>query len=377
MPLRILIVITRGELGGAQTHIFELCRALRHEFIFHVAIGGSERSPLEEQLDELGIESSRIPGLSNSYSPQRLLRGVFAIRSLIGKWQADVVHVHSAVASVVGRLAARTRSVPSIYTVHGFGFKAEVPFMRRSIAYLAEQILAPITSHLLCVSSFEMKMSEALLISRTKVSQVSNGIADSPLRADPAIDPPMFIMVARMEAPKRQDLVVAAIEELCRRGSAPPQVIFAGGGPLLDKIDATRRKAKATTVQLPGDLRDIPERLSATQVFVLISDHEGQPISIIEAMRAGLPIIASNLPGIRTQVSDGNEGLLVTNDAVSIADAMEMLIQSPELRTSMGQRSRERYESEFSASSMARRVAVAYQAFGRRAPGALPLKETQ
>lgn len=375
--MRILVVVTRGELGGAQTHIIELCRALRQEFTFHVAIGGSERSALEERLDELGVKSSRVPALSNSYSPQKLLRGFAQIRNLIGQWRPEVVHVHSAVASVVGRIAARSCGVPCVYTAHGFGFKAQVPFVRRSIAFLAEQILAPITSRLICVSSFEMTMSESLLIKRSRVSLASNGISDSPLRAAPASDPPTFIMVARMDAPKRHDLVVAAIEDLNRRGTCPPQVLFAGGGPLLERLEASRRKANAATVQMPGDLRDIPERLSASQVFVLISDHEGQPISIIEAMRAGLPIVASDLPGIRTQLSHGHEGLLVSNDASSIADAMEMLMRAPELRKQMGQRSRERYEKEFSAKNMAQHVALVYQTVARPSADALPLEGTR
>jgi glycosyltransferase involved in cell wall biosynthesis len=105
---------------------------------------------------------------------------------------------------------------------------------------------------------------------------------------------------------------------------------------------------------------DVPERLAAHAVFVLLSDHEGMPISILEAMRAGLAIVASRLPGIEETVTHGESALLVENDPKAVAEAISMLQVDPALRTRLGRAARARFERDFDSRSMARRVLDIY-----------------
>ncbi|MDM0053470.1 glycosyltransferase family 4 protein [Variovorax sp. J22R115] len=358
--MRILIIITRGELGGAQTHVLELCRAMRKKIDFLVLIGGKERSMLEDRLCEMSVDVCRVDSLSNSLSPGRILAGIVSIRKKIYEWRPDIVHVHSAVASVVGRLAGWIAEVPVVYTVHGFGFKPEVPLLQRSAAFVAEQLLAPLAARVICVSRFEFDLAKRLLVKDRRLAVISNGISDTLFCANPGAEPLTFIMVARMDAPKRQDIFTKAIVILRERGVTLPRVILAGGGPLLEDVREFCARHDLNNIETPGDLDTISERLAASQVFVLLSDHEGQPISIIEAMRAGLPIIASNLPGIRGQVTHGVEGLLTSNSVEDVADRMEELIGSAEKRICMGRAARRRYESEFGSEIMALKVVEVY-----------------
>lgn len=358
--MRILIVITKGELGGAQTHVLELCRALKHQFKFLVLIGGSEKSALGSELHAIGVQAEQVKELSNSLSPIQLLQSVRHVSAKIRAWGPDAIHAHSAVAGVVGRLAGWVTNVPAVYTVHGFGFKPQVPLLRRSVVFLAEQVLAPLTARLICVSEFELELAQRLYIAKRRVRVISNGIADIPLRASPGAEPATFIMVARMAAPKRHDLLIQALALLRKRGITLPRVVFAGGGPCLPHAQSACYNNDLDSVEMPGDLTDIPSRLARCQVFILLSDHEGQPISIIEAMRAGMPIIASDLPGIRSQVLHGSEGLLTNNSPDEVADAVEMLLNNPAKRIEMGQAARQRYEREFSAENMAKHVADVY-----------------
>ena len=363
---RVMFVITRGDQGGAQTHLLELCRALRGEFRLLVVIGGREAapSPLELALQRLGIEVARVPALGNSLSPGRLVVGVWQLRSVIRAWSPDVMHVHSAVAGVVGRLAGWFSRCPVIYTVHGFGFKPQVAFLRRTLALLAEQLLAPLTARMICVSDSELALARRLPISNERILVISNGIADTALRADPGHEPAALMMVARMEAPKRHDLLIQALRVLQARGVDLPRVVLAGEGPLWSGVQAAA--LGLGQVELPGDVKDVAARLANCQIFVLLSDHEAQPISIIEAMRAGLPVLASDLPEIRQLVTHGLDAVLTDNRAEAIADALESLLKDPQKRLALGRAARVKFEREFGAERMAQRVSAVYADLSRR-----------
>jgi glycosyltransferase involved in cell wall biosynthesis len=359
--MRVVLVITKGEIGGAQTHVAELCGALRDRCEFLVLIGGSEPSFLRDALIASNVRVESIERLSNNVSPRSLLACVRQIADYARSWRADVIHVHSAVAGVVGRIAGRLSSIPVVYTVHGFAFKPEVAVPRRLCAFAAERLLAPLNTHTICVSPAELELARRrLAIPAERVSVISNGISDSPLRADPSREPVTIIMVARMAVQKRHDLLLEALRVLRARGIDPPRTLLAGDGPLMPALRQAAMASDLSCVNFCGNMSNISATLAQSQLFVLLSNHEGQPISIIEAMRAGLPVVASDIPGIRAQVTDGVEGLLTGTTAADVADVLGRLIGDPALRARMGAAARRRYETEFSATSMGERVARVY-----------------
>jgi glycosyltransferase involved in cell wall biosynthesis len=370
--MRIAIVITKGELGGAQTHVAELCAALRERCEFLALIGGPRDSALQRTLAAMGIPVEPIAALSNRLSPRALLSSVGEVARGARDWGADVIHVHSAVASAVGRMAGWLARIPVVYTVHGFAFKPQVAPLRRFAAYAGERLLAPFSTQVICVSPAERALAAQLHLAPDRVSVISNGVADTALRARPGDEPARLVMVARMAAPKRHDLLLRAHEILVARGCAAAEVVLAGAGPLLEKWRAAA--AGLPAVRFCGDVEDVPVVLAHSHVFVLLSDHEGQPISVMEAMRAGLPVVASDLPGIRGQVTEGVEGLLVPPDPEAIADALQFLIRHPAERARMGAAARLRYHKEFSASAMGERVSGVYAraAAARRTARARP-----
>ncbi|MFM7026546.1 MAG: glycosyltransferase, partial [Limnohabitans sp.] len=144
--LHVLLVITKGEIGGAQTHVIELCRALRGQVEFSAVIGGASDSFLEQALRELGVHTTCLPGLRNALNPLQLLASVRALLTHLDRQPPDLIHAHSAVAGVVARLAGKWRRIPVVYTVHGFGFKPQAPALIRLNAWLAEAVLAAWTT---------------------------------------------------------------------------------------------------------------------------------------------------------------------------------------------------------------------------------------
>ena len=124
----------------------------------------------------------------------------------------------------------------------------------------------------------------------------------------------------------------------------------------------------------PGARQVGASLLASAQIFVLASDHEGLPVSILEAMRAGLPVIASDLPGIREEFGKAQVGLLVPgNDEAAMADALSTLARAPAKRTTMGQSARARWSEAFGVDTMAEATWQVYQrALGPGQTAAMP-----
>src|SRR5574343_522377 len=216
-PLHVLLVITKGEMGGAQTHVIELCRALRDRVRFTAVIGGEPGSFLQEALQAAGVRTIALPSLRNSLNPLRLLTSVRALLRQLHDSPPDLLHAHSAVAGVVARLAGKWRQIPVVYTVHGFGFKPQAPALIRLNAWLAEAVLAAWTTRMICVSNHEKPLAERLPIDPERASVVFNAIADVPWQSLQNVAQPSIVMVARMAPPKRHDLLLQALALLPRQ----------------------------------------------------------------------------------------------------------------------------------------------------------------
>ena len=380
----VMLVITKGEAGGAQSHVLALCQALQTRVKFTVVIGGPvEDSVLGRELTALGIRVCPLPEMVESLNPMTLWPAVQQLRALIATHQPDLVHAHSAIAGVVTRIAAQRAAVPVVYTVHGFGFKPEVPLVRRTAASLAERMLAHWTSHMICVSKHERELAYNLPIAPQRVHVIANGLTRLPAKpatmahADtdidsvsddvhttPASNPsalPRVIMVARMKQPKRHDLLLQALAQVRNVLGHELPVTLAGDGPLNPALQAQAKSLNLKNITWAGDVTDVPALLAQHDVLVLLSDHEGMPITVLEAMRAGLCVLASDLPGIREQINTNQEGLLVANTPDAVADQLLRLVREPHLRKRLGRAAQHYFESDFTADKMADRVLQVYR----------------
>jgi glycosyltransferase involved in cell wall biosynthesis len=366
--LTVMQVITKGETGGAQAHVLELCRSLRDRASVLGVIGGQVHpSRLGRELEALGVPVDAIPQLTNSMLPWHLARAVVRLLRLVRARRPDVIHAHSTAAGAAARVVARMTRTPVIYTVHGFGFKPGAPLLRRAAAWCAEWLFAPLTTHMICVSQSDRTLASRLPIAAERVSVIMNAVRDQPDRADARGSPVKVTMVARFADPKRPDLLLGALALIRdRRGEELPAT-FMGSGPELDAHVRLAAKLGLRSVQFAGDVQDVPSRLAQHSIFVLMSNHEGLPIAAIEAMRAGLPIVASDLPGLREMIRSGQHGILVPNDATALAAALERLIDSPDLRDRYGRAARCRYVELFESSRMANQVLSIYAGVARHA----------
>ena len=361
----VMIVITKGETGGAQSHVLALCQALQKQVKFTVVIGGPvEASALGRDLGALGITVCPMPHMVESLNPFKLWPAVQQLIGLIEAFPPDIIHAHSAIAGLASRLACKSTARPVVYTVHGFGFKPEVPWMRRTASAMAEQLLARWTTQMICVSKHERDLAYDLAIDPARVHIIANGIAPLPAAEVAEQTPsalPRLIMVARMKSPKRHDLLLEALAQVRTTLGVELPVTLAGNGPLTAKLQAQAKALNLHLITWAGDVQHVSALLAQHDVFVLLSDHEGMPITVLEAMRAGLCVLASDLPGIREQIHTTQEGLLVANTADAVAAQLVRLVREPHLRQRLGRAAQTVFNTSFTQTQMASRVLEVYQ----------------
>jgi glycosyltransferase involved in cell wall biosynthesis len=188
---------------------------------------------------------------------------------------------------------------------------------------------------------------------------VHSGIADSPERARPArATSSRIAMVARFSVFNDHEVLVRAFAQV----DSSARLLLIGDGPT--RRDTERLVAElgiAERVEFTGDRDDVARLLSGVDIFVLASRNDHLPISILEAMRAGLPVIATRVGGIPELVAPGVTGFLVEPRSIEeMTRALSDLIANKPLRGSMGRAGRARYERLFSFRRMMERTRAVY-----------------
>lgn len=350
--MRVLYLITRSEPGGAQVHLLELLRGFRDRAELHVAVGKDEDSFLVEAAEALGVRVHILEHLVWPLHPVKDLAALVEILRLIRKLQPHLLHAHSSKAGILGRVAARITGVKSLFTAHGWAFTEGVHASRRALALSLEWIAGRLGNGVICVSQKDLELARDYRIaSPSKRWVVWNGIPDTPYRAEPLRNPPKLVMVARFSPQKDHSVLLKALAEVKER---PWTMELIGDGPLLPQVQALAAElGLGERVRFLGRRLDVDVLLAQAQIFVLTSNWEGLPLSILEAMRAGLPVIASNVGGVPEAVEEGVNGFLVPRgDVLTLSERLAGLMENPDLRGAMGQASRLRYEQYFSVEGM-------------------------
>ena len=355
----ILIVSTNADLAGAPSHVRDLTLALKDSFRLVVAFG--ESGPMQQILSERGVETHIIHDMRSSISPVADIRVIARLRRLIRQVRPALVHAHSTKAGMVARLAGRAEGVPVVYTVHGWGFGKGRHPLRSALVSVTEKLLRPMTHTFLAVSEADARLgSKALHIAPARMKVVANGVVDSTSRARPGSNSD-FIMVERAEFQKDN---ATALQDFARVPGHWRFSCVGGGTEATIFMQACHNWAAAASERVIGHgaRSDNDTLLASHGIFVLCSRFEGMPLSIIEAMRAGLPVIASRVGGVGELVIDGTTGILVEpGDVAATAAAMKQLAEDPALRDRMGAAGRRRYEQHFSIDRMTGQITAVYR----------------
>jgi glycosyltransferase involved in cell wall biosynthesis len=352
--LRIAYVITRADaVGGATIHVRDLARAMLDEgHEARVFVGGS--GPVTEQLEAAGTPFVSLRWLSRPVDPLRDMKAYRELRAALRAWRPDLVSAHTAKAGWLGRAAARAERIPCVYTPHGWSIGDRISRSHGAVYAVAERIAAPWTAAIVCVSESEKTLAiNKRIASPEKLHVIYNGVRDIPagLVAQPLAEPVTLISVARFEAPKDHRTLLRAAAETA---DLPWRLELIGDGPLLPHLQReAERLGIADRVAFPGYKPNTAEILSRSGIFLLCTWSEGFPRSILEGMRAGLPVIATDVGGVGEAVTDGATGILVPpGDVAAVTQALRRLLTSPAERERMGAAGRQRYRERFEFNCM-------------------------
>jgi len=357
--VKIAYVITRAEMGGAQVHVLDLLKGF-HKRHTPILLTG-EDGYLTEECARLEIEHHVIPDLVQPLRPWQDLKAIVRSARWIRSMKPDLVHCHTSKAGIIGRLAARIWQIPAIFTAHTWCFAEGTSALWRVVGKPSERLSANWSQRIIAVSESNRKLAiEKGVVPAKKIVTIHNGIRDTLLRAAPSIEQtPEIVMIARFAPQKNQLELVEALGPL----NLPYRLTFVGDGPTRSSVEAcVASHGLQDKIRFLGLRSDTDEILSRAHIFVLATKWEGFPLTILEAMRAGVPVIATDVDGVREAVTDGENGLLYPREQVnSLREALRSLLTNPQKRGALGSAGRRRYEANFTHEIMLQKTAQVYE----------------
>lgn len=381
----ILFIITQSELGGAQRHVLMLAIRLRAAGLTPVVVCGGD-GELPAALREGDIEVHILPHLVRPISPVSDIRAVASLVSFIRSRRFDIVHCHSTKAGIVGRIAARLAgSRIVLFTVHGCVLNEPMSRPAFLLSWMTEWFAGLLSTRIIAVSEHDRdSLIRFRATTARKISVIRNGIEmdgatpqgpDARCVIREAMGFPRNALVigttANFYRTKALDVLIRAAA-LVAHSHAQAHFALVGDGMerpslelLIEKLGLRRN------VILLGQHPHARDLLPAFDLFVLPSRKEGMPLALLEAMAAGLPVVATNVGGMPEVVTHGKTGLIVPpEDPDSLAEAILSIASEPALRKRYGEAGRTHVNRHFSLDTMFDQTMELYRREAERAYGA-------
>jgi glycosyltransferase involved in cell wall biosynthesis len=375
-PLRVIRIIARLNIGGPARHVTILDRGLRargYDTLLVYGRTGADEGSLENLAGAL--PSHPIPELGRRIRPTSDLQAFIRLLRLIFARQPQIVHTHTAKAGVLGRLAAflynctrrrRSRAVV-IHTFHGHVLEGYFGPVGSRLATVAERALCRVTDCIVAISERQRTdLTRRFHLCRPeKVAVVPLGLelddlfqttaGQASLRPGLGLDPDAIVIgsVGRLVPIKDLPLLVRAFALVAAERDCV-HLLIAGDGPEREHLAALGRSLGVSTrLHLIGWCSDLQRLYASCDLVALTSINEGTPVALIEAMAAGLPVVATSVGGVPDVIEHGVTGMLVSaREPAAFAECLRSLISDETARRQMGQRARQRAAERFTSSRL-------------------------
>ncbi len=337
--MKILYIITQADGGGAQQYVLTLAK----HFGGTIA-AGNEAQELFISAQNLQLTAYELKHLKRSINPWHDFWAIFEIKSLVKKLQPDIVHLNSTKAGFLGSIGAKLAGTKTVFTAHGFRFLEPMSQVSKAFYLAIEKLAGWFRDYIITVSNVDKTSAlKYNLINPKKISTIHNGIPPIPFLAkDEArtqLNLPQNVLVlatvANFYKTKGLDVLIDAVSLLPKEIKDKCIFVIFGDGAERRNLELKiRNYGLGQTILLKGKVNEPRLYLKAFDIFVLPSRKEGFPFAILEAMQAGLPIVATKVGGIPEAVNDA--GILVEPEnpaalATAITTSIRRRIEVPDL----------------------------------------------
>jgi glycosyltransferase involved in cell wall biosynthesis len=357
---RILLVHQPVD-GGVGRHVADLALGLPELGYGIVTCGPSRPAGVPADHEHVPLDLRRPVSGADAAMVARFAR-------IVRRVQPDLVHAHSSKAGAVARLAKLGRPrTPLVYTPHGFAFAGHFRFRAERLAYReAERALGTLTDRIACVCQAEGRLA-SIVVSPRRIRVVHNGVPPTPDGApSDAMDRlgrlgPVVCTLGLMRAGKGVETLIDAAPAVLARHPDAQFAIWGAGPETGALLDRARRYRVERATHFLGPTSDPLAALRGSTVFVMPSWRESFPYVMLEAMSVGLPVVSTDVGGVREAIADGEHGTLVPpQDAAGLARAVTRMLDDGEWRAQLGRAARRRVEQEFTQRAMLTGLAEIY-----------------
>lgn len=376
---KILYVITKSVLGGAQRYIFDLATNLpKSQFDVAVACGGS--GPLVAKLQSADIRVIAIPHLERDISAWKEIASFFSLFKILARERPDIVHLNSSKAGGLGAVAARLASLITghkllvVFTVHGWAFNEDRPRWQKKIIHFASWLASLFQDKLVVINAADYKAAQKF-VPISKIELVYHGVKSGvvrpreearaffaeKLKADDNRGVIILGATAELTRNKGLDYLIEAMRQVKNKNPNAKAVIMGDGERRQELQSKIKNSNLDDTVHLAGFVPEADNILGGLDVFVMPSLKEGLPYALMEAMAAGLPVIASAVGGIPDLVKNRKNGILVPpKNSRALAEAILLAASRPELRQTLGKEAQRTIKNQFALGVMMEKTAKIY-----------------
>lgn len=376
---KILYVITKSVWGGAQKYVYDLATNLPKDR-FEVTIAAGGNGLLFEKLQKAGARTITIPGLERDINIWKELKSLYHLFKIFREEKPDVIHLNSSKIGGLGALAAfvcklltlNFKYLNVIFTVHGWGFKEDRAWWQKTVIFFLSWFSSLFHDKIILINTADYCTAQRFIPKR-KLAMIPNGVR--PIDFLPRIEARAFFSKKIGRQIQKDEILIGTITELTKNKginylidstsliiNSNFLILIVGDGELHQELESRiKNQESSNKIFLTGFLPDASRYLKAFDIFVLPSLKEGLPYVIMEAMTAGLPLVATNIGGIPDLIQHGKNGLLVSpKDPSGIARAITDISKDEKLRSNFSKASLKIIKTKFSLNGMVQKTISLY-----------------
>ena len=377
---KILFCITKSNWGGAQRYVYDLATNLpKDKYETAVVLGGDGR--LKEKLEAFGIRTIPVSSLQRDVGVIKDISSFFELIKIFRKEKPDIIHLNSSKMGGIGGLAGRIARVRKIiFTAHGWAYNEDRNFLQKFAIAILHFITVAFSHLTIAVSEKAKEQFKSAGLMKKKMIVIHNGIGDiefiekekarqhfvdirypqtEKVKEKIKSEPLWIGTISELHKNKGLKYAIEAIGKLIKNENINIShgniifIIMGEGEERKNLEEIIKNNNLEDSIFLIGNVKNASSYLKAFDIFTLTSITEALPYAILEAGKAEVPIIASNVGGISEIIDDMRSGILLQpKKPKEISDAIEYFINYPDKKEIFSKLLKEKIDKEFSLEKM-------------------------